>query len=397
MKRKQIVVLVVLVAIAGGAGLILQKRNQSQWTESAAPESAKVLDFPVNDVARVEIRSAKGEVHLEKKNGVWVVAEKADYPADFQRVSALIRQLWELRPVQQIKVGPSQFGRLELTEPGQGGNAQPAAVSHSDAGAAGTVVDLKNKNDKTLAKIILGKRVMAKENGQEAVGRFPSMPMGRYVFAPGKGGNVSLVDQRLEFDAQPQSWLKHDFIKIENTESISLTGQTGQKHWTLTRSDAKADWKLADAKQNEELGKAITGSFSALLTSLRFKDVLPPDAKPEELGLDKPEVLSIETFDRFNYTLKIGKLSGDSYPMSVSVTADPVKERAASPDEKSQDKARLDKEFKTHLKQLEEKAASEKECEKRIYLAPKFSLDPFLKDRAELLAKPSASPAQKKG
>jgi len=51
----------------------------------------------------------------------------------------------------------------------------------------------------------------------------------------------------------------------------------------------------------------------------------------------------------------------------------------------------LDEEFKTHLKQLDEKAASEKECEKRIYLVPKFSLDPFLKDRADLIAKPSAS------
>jgi len=69
-----------------------------------------------------------------------------------------------------------------------------------------------------------------------------------------------------------------------------------------------------------------------------------------------------------------------------------VKERPASPDEKPQDKARLDEEFKTRLKQLEEKAAAEKECEKQIYLVPKGSLNPFLKDRAELLAKPSASP-----
>ena len=174
-------------------------------------------------------------------------------------------------------------------------------------------MELKNENDKTLAKIILGKRVMAKENGQETLGRFPSMPMGRYVLAPGNGENVSLVNQRLKFDALPQSWLKHDFVKIENPESISLTGQTGPKHWTLTRSDAKADWKLTDAK-NEELNKGTGTSFTNLLSSLRFTDVLPPDAKPEEYGLDKPELLTIQTFDRFTYTLKIGKLSSDSRP-----------------------------------------------------------------------------------
>jgi Domain of unknown function (DUF4340) len=392
MKRRHIGVLLLLVIILGGAGLILQKQNQSQWSESAAPESGKILDFPVNDVAQVEIRSATGEVHLEKKNGVWVVAEKGEYPADFQRVSALIRQLWELRPVQQIKVGPSQFGRLELTEPGQGANAQPAAASQSDARAVGTVVDLKNENDKTLAKIIVGKRVMAKQNDQEILGRFSGVPIGRYVVAASNGGNASVVNQRLEVDAQPQSWLKHDFIKIENPESISLAGQTAPKHWILTRSDAKADWKLADARQNEELNKSITGSFSPLLTSLRFTDVLPPDVKPEENGLDKLEVLSIQTFDRFKYTLKIGKPASDAYPVAVSVAADPAKERTPSAEEKPEDKAKLDAQFKNRLQQLEEKAASEKECEKRIYLVPKSSLDPFLKDRANLLAKPSASP-----
>ena len=99
----------------------------------------------------------------------------------------------------------------------------------------------------------------------------------------------------------------------------------------MTRSDAKADWKLTDAK-NEELNKGTGTSFTNLLSSLRFTDVLPPDAKPEEYGLDKPELLTIQTFDRFTYTLKIGKLSSDSYPLSVSVTADPAKERAVSPD-----------------------------------------------------------------
>jgi hypothetical protein len=38
----------------------------------------------------------KGELHLAKKSGVWVVAEKADY-RDLQRVSGFIRQLWELQ------------------------------------------------------------------------------------------------------------------------------------------------------------------------------------------------------------------------------------------------------------------------------------------------------------
>src|SRR5581483_975362 len=153
--------------------------------------------------------------------------------------------------------------------------------------------------------------------------------------------------------------------------------------------NAKADWKLANAKPNEEVNNATANSFTSLLTSLRFGDVLPPDAKLEEHGLDKPDTLTVQTFDRFTYTLKIGKPANESYPVSVTIAADPVKERTPAPEEKPEDKPKLDEQFKTRLKQLEEKAAAEKECEQRIYLIPKTRLDPFLKDRNELLAKPT--------
>ena len=386
MKRKQIVILLVLVAIIGAIGFLLQKRSQSEWAQSSA-STAKILDFPINDVARVVIHGANGHVNIAKKKDLWVVEEKADYPADFERISKLIRQLWELHPVQELNVGQSQFSRLELVEPG---SPQDKSAVATQGNKAGTVVELKDKDGKTLAKLVAGKQNMRKAEGPQ---QFP-MPMGQYVLAPSSdgGSRVALVSQTIDVDAKPESWLRHDFIKIENPESVALEGQTVMRHWTLTRSDAKADWKLADAKGIEELNKSVTSSFTSMLGALRFADVLPPDANPAEHGLDKPQVLTVRTFDRFSYTLKIGKPSGPNYPVAVSVTTDPVTERTASADEKPEEKTRLDEEFKTHLKQLEEKAASEKEFEKRIYLVPKYNLDLLLKDRADLLAKPTPSP-----
>ena len=53
------------------------------------------------------IKESGTELNLAKKDDVWTVKERADYPADFDKVSALIRKLWELKPVQDVKVGPS--------------------------------------------------------------------------------------------------------------------------------------------------------------------------------------------------------------------------------------------------------------------------------------------------
>jgi hypothetical protein len=379
MNRKQIVILLVLVAIIGGIGFYFQKRSQSEWAESAAPAGAKVLDFPINDVARIEIRSTSGALHLAKKNEIWVVEERSDYPAAFDRVSSLVRQLWELRPVQQVKVGPSQFSRLELIEPGKGDNA-------------GSEIDLKDKDGKSLAKLVAGKQTFTKNEGP--MERFGNMPSGRYVLSA-QSGKVALVNALFETDSQPRSWLKRDFVKVDNPASISVAGQTPGRHWTLARADKQADWKLTEAAPNQELDKNTVNSLTSLLASLSFVDVLPPDAKPAEHGLDKPDLLTVRDFDRFTYALKIGRPTSEAYPVQVSVTADPVKERTQKPDEKAEDKAKLDQEFKDHLKQLEEKAAAEKQLEKRIYLIPKSTLDPFLKDRGDLFAKkpgPSATP-----
>ena len=385
MNRKQILILLVLVAIIGGIGFYMHKRSQSEWAESAAPGSSKVLEFPINDVAQIEIRTAAGDLHLTKNNDIWVVKERGDYPADFQRVSSLVRQLWEMRPVQQMKIGPSQFSRLDLIEPGQG----------DKAAAAGSVIELKSKEGKSLAKLIAGKQNFRKN--ETGASQFGPMPAGRYVLSP-QSGKVALVNAFLQIDSEPRSWLKRDFVKIDSPATITMSGQTPARHWALTRGDKQGDWKLADAPGNQELDKTTVNSFQSLLASLNFIDVLPADAKPAQYGLDKPDLITVQDFDRFTFTLKIGRSTTEAYPVQVSVAADPVKQRTPKPDEKAEDKAKLDQEFQDHLKQLEEKAATEKQYEKRIYLVPKSTLDPFFKDRAELLAKkPSPLPTPAAG
>src|SRR5215470_7358835 len=169
MKRKQIVILLVLVAILGAIGFFLQKRSQSEWAQSSV-SAAKFLDFPINDVARVVIRGANGHVNIAKKNDLWVVEEKTDYPANFERAGKLIRQLWELHPVQELNVGQSQFSRLELVEPGPP-QGTPAVANQGHK--PGTVVELKHKDGKTMAKLVAGKQNMQKGEGPQ---QFP-MPM----------------------------------------------------------------------------------------------------------------------------------------------------------------------------------------------------------------------------
>src|SRR5205823_4779309 len=338
----------------------------------ATSTRAKILNFQLNDMSKVTIKESGAELNLAKIEETWRVRERVDYPADFSKVSSLLRKLWELRPVQDVKVGPSQLGRLQLTEPGQGsGN--------------GTLIDLKGAGNKRLAALLLGKKDL--KNPDQPASEGGGIAVGRYVMGQDGSNRAYLVSDTFdEIQTKPEQWLNRDFIKAENPKSIAVTGTAPGVNWKLVRDTATAPWKLADAKPGEELDNAKASGVASIFTYGGFADVLSPDAPVAETGLDKSSTVRIETFDNFSYELRIGKLMGENYPVLVSVKAELPKERTPAADEKPEDKTKLDQEFQTKQKQLTDKLATEQKLQPRPYLIAKATIEQMLKDRASLMA-----------
>ena len=126
----------------------------------------------------------------------------------------------------------------------------------------------------------------------------------------------------------------------------------------------------------------MTSPFS----SPSFNDVLTGDAKPEVSGLTNVTLVTVETFDGFTYTAKLGQKHGDDIPLVLTVSANLVSSRVAAKDEKLEDKTKLDKEFADQQKKLVEKLASETRLTNWIYFVPGYTVDSLLKSRSQLLA-----------
>ena len=317
----------------------------------------------------------------KKKEEVWTVRERADYPADFDKVSALLRKLWELRPVQDVKIGPSQLARLQLGEPSADANSS-------------ILVDLKGAGDQRLSALLLGKTFL--KNSEQMPGPSGGFPAGRYVMTQDGANRVFLISDALaEAETKPEQWVSHDFARVENPKVIAVAGPTPDLNWTLTRESPTTPWKLADAKAGEDLDAAKTSGLTNIFAAGSFVDVLAPDVPAAETGLDKPSTVRIETFDNFAYEFRIGKLMGENYPILVSVKADLPKERTAAADEKPEDKAKLDQEFQARQKQLADKLEKEQKLAARPYLIAKATIEQLQKDRSAFMAekKPSPSPS----
>src|SRR5437773_321467 len=286
MNRKQLAIVIVLGVPLGALGLYVSRRKAASFQSSGEGGAGKKLlpDLPINDVARIAIKQGTNELNLARQDDNWTVRERYGYPANFQEIGDLLRKMWDLKIVQTEQIGPSQLARLELTE---------SAGTNS-----GTLLEFKDKSDKTIKAVMLGK----KDTGKSA-------PAGNALSFPS------------------------------------------------------------------------------------FTDVVSPEAKPEETGMNSPVVAKLETFDGFSYTVKTaGKTNEENYYLNLNVSADLPKDRTPGKDEKPEDKEKLDKEFKEKTTKLEEKLKQEKAFEKWTYLVSKWTVDPLLKERKDLLAEKKEEP-----
>jgi len=386
MNRKQFLTLLVLVAVIGGAGLLVNQQRQGDWQQSSTGGGQKLAEkLDVNAVNAVTIKSSAGELNLTKVGDAWVVKERGDYAANFGNIADLIRKFADVKAVQTEQVGASQYARLELQTPG-------------DGEGKGTLVELKGKDGKGLKSVVLGKKLTKKsEGGPFGGGEFP---VGRWVRDTASKDSVIVTSEQFsDAEPKPENWLEKDFLKVEKLKSIAVSyGTNAAGGWKAARETEGAEWKLADVKPTENVDTNKLSALGSPLSSPTFSDIVPAP-QLDKLGLDKPATLVLETFDGFTYTAKAGTANGDNYPFQISVAANFPKARTPGKDEKPEDKDKLDKEFAEAQKKLGEKFAADQKFAKWTYLVSKYTLDSALKTRAELMVekKEELKPAEPKG
>lgn len=380
MNKKQLLLLIIVGAVVGGISYTLSKKEQATWSQSAQRMGEKVVpDFQgkLNQVESLSIKGPTSSLTLAKKSEIWGVADRSDYPANFETLHGFLLKVLDLKVGQPVKAGAGQLSRLDLLSPDKGTN-----------GGAGTLVEFKDKSGKTLSSLILGRKV-TKESGAAAspFGGGP-MPVGRYVMADNDPKSVAIVSEAFaNIEPKAEDWLDKDFLKVEKIRSISVTTGTATNDWTMSRETESGEWKLANAKPEEKLDTTKVSNFNWMLASASFHDVAKPDAKPEQTGLDKPTVAKLETFENFVYDVKIGKADAENhFYVQFTTSANLPKERTPGKDEKAEDKDKLDKEFKEKTSKAQDKLKKEQFHDKWVYLVDSYTIESLVKPRREFIA-----------
>ena len=388
----KLLILVVVVAAAGALALWTQARHRQA---GAAGVGGRVLPgLDVNQVAAVIVTDADGTVELRKKDGLWRVAQRDDYRADFAGLAALLRDLAELKAARTIEAGPSQFARLGL-----------AAAAPTPAAGGATELRLLDAAGKPLAELRLGKEY--RQDGKDAAPNPMGMmggpgaggAAGRFLLIP-KTGDVLLVAKPLtQVTGRPMDWVNRDFVKLAEVKRAALA-EGGQTLWEISRAQSGDPLKLAGLAKDEQADAAKLDAVAGALSWLSFAEIAPKTLKPADAGLDTGKRFTAEDFDGTRVTLTIGKPDhAGRLHLAATVAYAAPKAREAGKDEKPADREKLDAAFAKKQADNQQQAADLQErLADRIFLVEKTALDGILRGRGELLAeKPQPEAAANPG
>ncbi len=375
MQPKAFLWLVLLAALAAGLGVYLHLAGSRRQAEGSGISGRPLLPgLPVNDITAVTVVAPEATLKLARKDGLWRVPLRWDYPADFAAVSRLLLALQDAKATQAVQAGESQWAQLKLL---------PASGT---AAGAGTEITLEAGLEKFI--LILGK------NSGRAGADDEELPLGaagagRFVRVPATGLlAVSSADFGL-YDLKAQSWLDAEFIKVTDVKVATLE-KDGKLLWTLQREKTGDDLKLAEAKAEDNLDGNKLRTLANALAWIRFTDIAGRADIAESAVPVMPWRYTVSDFDGFTVTLNVSGADAEGkFRGTAAILYKGPESRTPAADEKAEDKAKNDAAFAKKQQENRQKAEElQRKLSGWVYLFDKFALEGILLDRAGLMKAP---------
>ncbi|MBL8380322.1 MAG: DUF4340 domain-containing protein [Burkholderiales bacterium] len=370
------ILIILAVAALGGSWFLLKDEGKSSPT---AVKLGQTL-FPqlqAEAIASIVVAAPDGTLTLAKKEDRWVIVEQGGFPADIDRVTELVVKAIELKTGQSEPIAEKERARMLLGPPGKG------------EGAA-TSVAFKDKDGKVLAELLVGKKYFRNEPAGDPT---KALGDGRFVMLASDTTRVIVVSDPLrQASIKPVDWIAREGFGIENVKTLDV--KVAEGGYKLAREVPDGNFVL-DGKGGELDPFKASGAALAL-GRLELEDLGPKEA---EAGFDKGSQIVATTFDGLTYTMKVGALAKDRYPVQVSVEGTPTrapKPAPAKPDEKAEDKDKREKAAADEVKRFTERVAREKSLAPFVVLVAKNKLDEVLKKRDDFLKKEEKKDGDKK-
>jgi hypothetical protein len=366
MNRSQFLVLLAVlgVLVAAGAGVFWWQRGEWRTADTRVGQRL-VPGLVIADVTEIHIQDPASAVTLQRKDGVWKVKERADYPANLDRIAETLNKLTDLKILEVDPLAESQHARLQLVEP-----------KGPDTKNAGTLLEIKDKAGKT-TRLILGKPVI-RQSATTAPSKSAPGASGRYVMPPEPGVVAVVSDPLTQIEGKPASWLARDLVRVVQVKEMTSVGPGGKVRWSASRPNESADWK---SNNSERLDSNKLQDLVSALLYISIGDLAPDASKA---GFENGVTLKVDTFNNYHYSLTLGNKEGDLRYFKVALEAAPPATRPAQQGESAEEKKTRDEQYAKDHDGMLAHVAREKKLEGWTFLVKDEDVKALLRDRADL-------------
>ena len=306
MNKKTLCILLVVLTVLAGVGRSILMRNSEAPVGSDAMGALLFEALPANEVASIVIERPGDSVVLVKSETGWVVENRFGYPADFSKITDLIRKMKQTKVGRKFAATEPISKRLSLIPP----NHRESAETEK-----GTRLRMKDKNNAVVVDVLFGKTRKREEKG---------IPDSQFVMAVG-GQDIYLVDQIFSsFETAAPSWLKKSPVTVakDDIQKISCTGPDGTLRYTFERPEKGKDFALVSSPAKRAIKQSALNRLAGALTGLEIEDVADPSSTPESLSKGISPRLDYTLFSGITYHVYPGLTCSPGIPCYLRLQVD---------------------------------------------------------------------------
>lgn len=303
MKQKNVFALAGLAAVAAllTVGTILVQPRVETSDRAGELVFPGLLDQVQQNLKSVVIKHAGGTISLDRDGNVFRYRERANYPADPQKVVDLVVDIARLTKLEAKTNQPERYARLDLQEP-------------TEKGSNAKQVTLIDTSGKEMATLIVGKRKYTL-GGKEG---------GTYVRLPGDA-QTWLTLGEVNPGVVPRDWIAKDIVDVPDAavKRVVVTTPNGDRVIAARGADEK--FAIENLQKNVTLESEFAAQeYSRIFAGLQAEDVA--EAASVQFPKDRTYSTVVETVEGSTITVEMTEVNEQAW---IKIAAQPAAGLAA--------------------------------------------------------------------
>ena len=288
------------------AGVVHSSYNSWSDEKVSGKRLFPSLETQGDATGHITIQKGSETINLKKAadSKIWSIVERGGYPVDPQKVRKLVVKLGQTELIERKTKSEKLHAQLDLGDP-------------KKKGADAKLIRLGDKDNKTIAEVVVGKERRA---------AFGAGKAGTYIRVPGDA-QTWLAKVELDASTSVEDWVKPTFFDIDKDKIKSLSVAKGDEViYKLGVKGKKAgEFELVDIPEGKKAkAKLKTVDLINGIRTLEMTDVRAAgadDAKPEM-------TTDLMMTDGAKYRVGM-KIDGKNRWMTIAVLANGKDEAAA--------------------------------------------------------------------